>query len=253
MGKGVGCAVVLVGLAGLSLLAYYLLSYAVAAAVAEQLPAPVRQAAWDWIQGTPQAIGHYYESDFPPGYSGQVIESGSYYWAPMFYSGPESFVCQLPVARGYLSAGGRYGAPRSGGYNHTGVDYGTYGEHVDVFTPMGGIVAHAGWSYWLGWTVVVENNGNQVILGHMCCGGPGTTGTPTGESSLRVRQGDVIQAGTVVGQTGETGNSEGIHLHFEVRQCDTDGRCTIRDPSSVFLSGQDSYCDWEVLGEGGER
>ncbi|MEW6567671.1 MAG: M23 family metallopeptidase, partial [Chloroflexota bacterium] len=170
-----------------------------------------------------------------------------------YYSGPESFVCQLPVARGYLSAGGRYGAPRSGGYNHTGVDYGTYGEHVDVFTPMGGIVAHAGWSYWLGWTVVVENSGDQVILGHMCCGGPGTTGAPTGESSLRVRQGDVIQAGTVVGQTGETGNSDGVHLHFEVRQCDADGRCTIRDPSTVFLPGQDSYCDWEALGESGPR
>lgn len=246
MGRGVGCAAVLSGLVGGGLLAYYLLAYAVAAAVAEQLPAPVRQTAWDWIQGTPQAVGRYYESDFPPGYSGQVIESGSYYWEPVYYVGPASFVCRLPVAQGYVTS--VYGESREGGFSHTGIDYGTYHMPVDVTAPMGGLVTHAGWSYWLGWTVVVENNGWQTILGHMCCGASGTTGAPTGESSLRVRPGAIIEAGSVVGQTGETGNSDGIHLHFEVRQCDRDGRCAIRDPGSMLLSGQDWYCDWRGLG-----
>lgn len=69
----------------------------------------------------------------------------------------------------------------------------------------------------------------------------------------RVSEGDIIEAGDVVGHTGETGNSRGIHLHFEVRRCDEGGRCQIQDPSSVFLAGQNSYCDWDALGESGER
>jgi len=51
----------------------------------------------------------------------------------------------------------------------------------------------------------------------MCCGESGKTGSPTGESTIRVSPGDIIEAGESVGKTDETGNSDGIHLHFEVR------------------------------------
>jgi len=175
---------------------------------------------------------------------GQTIESGNYYWEPMYYSGPGSFLCRIPVSGGYLTSG--YGDPRPG-YSHTGVDYGSHYEPEDISAPMGGMVTHAGWSYWLGWTVVVENNGSQVILGHMCCGASGTTGAPTGDSAIRVLPGDIIEAGEMIGRTGETGNSGGIHLHFEVRRCDEGGRCQIQDPSSVFLAGQNSPCPWEAF------
>jgi murein DD-endopeptidase MepM/ murein hydrolase activator NlpD len=238
---------VVLGAAGGCVFAYYLLSFVVAAAVAEQLPAPVQGAAWAWIQGTPQAVGHYDESDFPPGFSGQVIESGAYYWEPMYYAGPESFLCQIPVDGGYLTSG--YGDDRPGGHSHTGIDYGSNHRPEDIVAPMGGMVTHAGWSYWLGWTVVVENDGWQTILGHMCCGGKGTSSMPTGEPSIRVQPGDIIRAGTVVGQTGETGNSTGVHLHFEVRQCDEDGRCQIQDPNAVLLPGQNSLCPWQTLAD----
>jgi murein DD-endopeptidase MepM/ murein hydrolase activator NlpD len=70
---------------------------------------------------------------------------------------------------------------------------------------------------------------------------------PTGDSTIRVSEGDIIEAGEVIGRTGETGNSGGIHLHFEVRRCDEGGRCQIQNPSSVFLAGQDSPCPWEAL------
>ncbi len=245
MNKSVGCVLVVIGAIGVCVLAYYLISFAVAGMVAEQLPGPVQAAAWAWIQGTPQAVGHYYESDFPPGYVGQIIEGGAYYWEPMYNTGPGSFLCRIPVEGGYLTS--RYGDARTGGYNHTGVDYGSHQRSEDIHAPMGGMVTHAGWSYWLGWTVVVENSGSQVILGHMCCGESGTTGVPTGESTIEVSPGDVIEAGDVVGQTGQTGNSDGIHLHFEVRECDAEGRCQIQDPSSVFLAGQDSLCEWQAL------
>ena len=62
---------------------------------------------------------------------------------------------------------------------------------------------------------------------------------------------ELIEAGAVLGQTGDTGNSTGVHLHFEVRKCDENGSCRIRDSNRVFLSGQSSYCAWEALG--GER
>jgi murein DD-endopeptidase MepM/ murein hydrolase activator NlpD len=110
---------------------------------------------------------------------------------------------------------------------------------------MGGVVTFADWNYYLGWMVVIENNGVQVILGHMCCGTSGKTDTPTDRRSLQVSAGEVISAGTIVGRTGNTGNSFGVHLHFEVRVCDTDGKCQIVNPSSVYLPGQESYCDWE--------
>ena len=245
MNKAVGCGLVVVGGIGACVLAYYLVTFAVAATVAAQLPGPVQGAAWAWIQGTPQPVGHYYESDFPPGYVGQIIESGAYYWEPMFYAGPESFVCRLPVRAGKMTSW--YGEPRMNGYSHTGVDYGTHQRSEDIYAPMGGMVTHAGWSYWLGWTVVIENEGSQVVLGHMCCGSSGTTGAPTGESTIAVSPGDVITAGEVVGKTGQTGNSDGIHLHFEVRHCEEDGRCQIQNPSGVFLPGQSSYCQWETL------
>ena len=55
------------------------------------------------------------------------------------------------------------------------------------------MVTHAGWSYYLGWTVVIENNGSQVILGHICCGESAKTSTPTGESTIQVSLGDISE------------------------------------------------------------
>jgi len=55
------------------------------------------------------------------------------------------------------------------------------------------MVTHAGWSYYLGWTVVIEYNGSQVILGHMCCGESAKTSTPTGESTIQVSLGDISE------------------------------------------------------------
>jgi murein DD-endopeptidase MepM/ murein hydrolase activator NlpD len=215
------------------------------AIVADSMPGWAQDEAWGWIQGTPQAVGHNDESDLPPGYIGQIIESGSYYWEPMFYSGPESFICQIPVENGYLTSG--YGESRPDGYAHTGVDYGSHYRPEDIYAPMGGMVTDAGWSYYLGWTVVIENQGAQVILGHMCCGEKGVSSSPTGGSTIQVEPGDVIDAGMVMGQTGETGKSTGIHLHLEVRLCDDDGRCQIHDPSNVILPGQNSSCPWQHL------
>lgn len=247
MKKFAGCLAVSVGIPSACILAFYAVTFTVAGVVAEQLPEPFRSVAWDWIKGEPQKVGHPSESDIHPTYAGEVVEGGSYYWAPHFYSGITSFRCELPVARGYITSG--YGDTEYRTKPHTGVDYGTYQAPADVYAPMGGRVTHAGWSYWMGWTVVVENNGWQTILGHMCCGSSGKSSSPTGLSSLQVSSGDIIDAGIFVGRTGDTGNSFGIHLHFEVRRCDEEGRCRIINPSDVMLPGQSSFCAWEALGD----
>jgi len=62
--------------------------------------------------------------------------------------------------------------------------------------------------------------------------------------------GDIIEAREAVGGTRETGNPDGIRLHCEVGQADENGRCSIQDPSSAILAGQNSLCDWHGLDEG---
>ncbi len=71
--------------------------------------------------------------------------------------------------------------------------------------------------------------GNLVILRH-------ADGTETRYghcSSLKVREGDRIQAGQTVATVGSTGRSTGPHLHFEVRK---EGK--ILDPAEWLGSGQ---------------
>lgn len=242
--RGLGCLAAGAALMGLALLLYTVLAASLAVGIASQLPPAVQPAVFQWLQGTPQAVGHPPDSDLLPGEPGTRYASGGYYWTPSGYSGPTGFLCSLPVAAGTLTS--HYGDTENRTRPHTGIDYGTYGQSVPVYAPISGQVTHAGWSFWLGWTVVIENNGYQVILGHHCCGEAGKEQEPTGPSSLQVVPGQVIEAGTPVGLTGDTGNSFGIHLHFEVRQC-SEEVCTIVDPSSVWLPGQLEACSWEAL------
>ena len=245
MKKAAGCLALPIAASLVCIGMYYVLTFVVAGHVAEKLPEPFKSIAWEWILGEPQQVGHPTESDVHLTYPGEIVESGSFYWEPISYNGPESFQCSLPVASGYLTS--RYGDTNKRSRAHTGIDYGTHGTPTEITAPMSGKVSHAGWSYWLGWTVVIENDGWQMILGHMCCGESGTTNKQTGESSLSVTEGAFIQAGDTLGLTGDTGNSTGVHLHMEFRKCDSEGRCTIRNPENVLLPGQSSYCDWESL------
>jgi murein DD-endopeptidase MepM/ murein hydrolase activator NlpD len=65
-------------------------------------------------------------------------------------------------------------------------------------------VISAGWSGGYGNLVVVDHgNGLSTAYGHM--------------SSIAVSSGQSVAQGTVLGGMGTTGNSTGVHLHFEVR------------------------------------
>ena len=66
------------------------------------------------------------------------------------------------------------------------------------------IARSSGWNGGYGKYVVISHyNGTQTVYGHM--------------SQVYVNVGDTVSQGQVIGLTGNTGNSTGPHLHFEVR------------------------------------
>jgi murein DD-endopeptidase MepM/ murein hydrolase activator NlpD len=74
-----------------------------------------------------------------------------------------------------------------------------------IKTTMDGKVVYAGWNnQGYGNLVIVENGGYRTYYAHL--------------SSIPVSVGDQVAAGTVIGLSGNTGNSTGPHLHYEIRQ-----------------------------------
>ena len=87
---------------------------------------------------------------------------------------------------------------------HNGLDIG-----IPVGTPiqttMDGTVVHAGWNnQGYGNLVIVENGEYRTYYAHL--------------SSIPVSVGDPVKAGTTIGLSGNTGNSTGPHLHYEIRR-----------------------------------
>ncbi|EST37975.1 hypothetical protein N566_09835 [Streptomycetaceae bacterium MP113-05] len=88
--------------------------------------------------------------------------------------------------------------------HHTGVDF-----PVPVGTPVrsvgSGEVVLAGRSGDYGKAVTIRmEDGNYTLFAHL--------------SKIYVDEGDRVQAGTLLGESGNTGRSTGPHLHFEVRE-----------------------------------
>lgn len=185
-----------------------------------QLPPWSRQPVIEWLMGHPQPAGSVrdsaYDAVFP------VERDG--------YDGAASFTCLLPPLRGYLTDG--FGTPRSQNWRHRGLDFGTHFQSVPVRTPFGGKVVFSGWNGPYGQLVVIENADHQVFLAH--------------HSRLLVAAGNVVSAGEIIGESGSTGNSTGIHVHMEFRRWDGSQWGNL-DPSTTLLPGQSAWCDWEAL------
>jgi len=85
---------------------------------------------------------------------------------------------------------------------HQGVDLKATAQE-EVRSTQGGWVLHAGWAGGYGYMVeVLHLGGSFSRYAHL--------------SQVGVRVGEKIQAGTVVGWAGDSGNTTGVHLHFEL-------------------------------------
>lgn len=102
---------------------------------------------------------------------------------------------------------------------HYGVDIKVYtGDPIK--TAFAGVVRVSHYDGDYGNVVVVRHsNGLETLYGHM--------------SKLKVKQGDWVEAGDIIGLGGNTGRSTGSHLHFEARYLGEP-----IDPNSII--------DWET-------
>ncbi|MFW5748597.1 MAG: peptidoglycan DD-metalloendopeptidase family protein [Chloroflexota bacterium] len=87
---------------------------------------------------------------------------------------------------------------------HTGIDLAAP-VGTPVYAANGGRVVFAGWnSFGYGYTIAIVHGPFMTVYAHL--------------SAYYVNCGQDIAAGTAIGEVGNTGNSSGPHLHFEIRQ-----------------------------------
>ncbi len=86
---------------------------------------------------------------------------------------------------------------------HPGIDL-SAPPGTPIRAANGGVVIFSGWNSWgYGNTVVLAHGPFLTLYGHM--------------SSIAVGCGQLVSPGSVIGGVGNTGNSSGPHLHFEIR------------------------------------
>ena len=89
---------------------------------------------------------------------------------------------------------------------HTGVDF-AVAEGTDIVAAVEGKVLANNWGKAYGNQIIVEYGSHSkkvwMIYAHL--------------SKVLVKAGDKIEKGQLIGKSGNTGNSSGPHLHFEVR------------------------------------
>lgn len=120
-----------------------------------------------------------------------------------------------PDSTPVVSGNGQFTNPCPGGYVsstfgyrdfdasfHKGLDLAA-AEGTPTYAAAGGTVVIAGWS---------DSAGNWVVINH----GNGLTTKYMHHSALCVSAGQTVEKGQQIGYVGNTGNSFGAHLHFQV-------------------------------------
>jgi len=92
------------------------------------------------------------------------------------------------------------GEPRS---PHSGIDIAA-AEGTPVQAPLAGRILYVSRMYL---------NGNTVVIGH----GQGLVSVLSHLASTRVKTGDHVQTGDIIGTVGHTGRATGPHLHWSIR------------------------------------
>ena len=122
-------------------------------------------------------------------------------------SAPDTVTMTLPTgypleAKGYVTRG--VGSGQEYGATHPGLDI-AVPEGTEVRAAGGGLVVEVSETAEYGKMVrLAHPQGYETRYGHL--------------SQTRVRQGDRISLGSVIGLSGNTGRSTAPHLHFEVRK-----------------------------------
>ncbi len=111
-----------------------------------------------------------------------------------------------PIKNGKISTPfGKKGTHWSKGF-HTGVDY-AVPIGTDVLAVADGVIEKANWGKSYGVQIVqrigLHSKKQWCIYAHL--------------SESLVKSGDQVKKGQKIGESGNTGNSTGPHLHFEVR------------------------------------
>lgn len=127
-------------------------------------------------------------------------------------------------ARGLIPAGSGFNRPLESGYMvstwysdyldgeggacrwHAGVDIGA-AEWTPIYAAAEGLVSYAGYAY--------DGYGNKVVINHYINGQDYTT-LYGHMIAVNVSEGDLVTPNTVIGYVGNTGNSYGNHLHFNL-------------------------------------
>ena len=153
-----------------------------------------------WNPGLEVDEGTGYVASFATGQSGscgRVDPTGGAYWNNPLPNGT--------WVRGFSSY-------------HPGLDLAAT-EGTPIYAANSGPVLFSGWNNWgYGNTVVLAHGPFTTLYGHM--------------SSVNVRCGQFVTVGQIIGYVGNTGNSSGPHLHFEIRYQDQQ-----TDPSTVPGTG----------------
>jgi murein DD-endopeptidase MepM/ murein hydrolase activator NlpD len=108
----------------------------------------------------------------------------------------------LPIKDGKITtAYGKKGKMWSRGY-HTGIDVACK-VGTDIIAVADGKIENASWGKSYGTQLVQKVEGGWVIYAHL--------------SKALVKAGDKVVKGQHIAESGNTGNSSGPHLHFEMR------------------------------------
>ena len=108
----------------------------------------------------------------------------------------------LPIKNGKVTTPyKKLGKMWSKGY-HTGVDF-AVPVGTDVLAVADGKIEAANWGAAYGTPLVQKVEGGWVIYAHL--------------SKALVKAGDKVKKNQHIGESGNTGNSSGPHLHFEMR------------------------------------
>lgn len=110
---------------------------------------------------------------------------------------------------------GSFAWPTVGGYvsSHVGYRWGRMHKGLDIARPSNrtikaadnGVVVSAGYDGGFGNKIVINHqNGYKTVYAHL--------------ASIDVRVGQVVSKGSKIGVMGSTGDSTGVHLHFEVHK-----------------------------------